>query len=114
MPMTYEESIEFHREQIVGSTDAASDWREQGDLGWELFCLLNAVQDSIAVAVSDYSTAEAASEFLATEFARNVFERTFELIRILYIDSDCPPVEAPPSRGFTLGRSRCVAFRSFR
>lgn len=84
--MSLEQSIQLHREQIAQAIDAASDWRSKSDWGSELFCLYNALRDSLCVAVSHYETPQSGIEYLKTECKPMVFDRAVELIRALHIN----------------------------
>lgn len=84
MPKSLEQSIQLHREWITQSTEAASNWRFKNNRGRELFCLYNALQNSLCVAVSDYTTPQSGIEYLKTEFKPKIFDRILELIGELH------------------------------
>lgn len=91
MPKSLEQNIQHHREQIVMSLDAASNWRSKNDSGAELSCLYSALKDSLCVAVSDYDNPQTGIEYLKTEIKPIIFARTFELIREFHINGSISP-----------------------
>lgn len=89
MPKSLEQSIQLHREHISQAIDAASNWRLKNNRGRELFCLGDALHNSLCVAVSHYEI-QSGIEYLKTEFKPMVFDRTVELISDLHINASEP------------------------
>lgn len=86
MPISLDESIQLHREHAKQAIEASRNWRFKNNRGRELFCLGNALQNSLCVAVSHYETPQFGIEYLQTEFRPLIFERTLELIRELHVN----------------------------
>jgi hypothetical protein len=90
MPKSLEQSIQLHRNWAIQAIDAASDWRLKKNRGRELFCLGDALQNSLCVAVLQYDTPQSGIEYLKTEFKSIIFDHTLELIRELHIKASDP------------------------
>jgi hypothetical protein len=83
MAKSLEQNIQLHLDHIVMSVDAASSWRSKNDPGAELFCLHNALKDSLCVAVSDYDTPQSGIEYLKTEIKPKIFVTTHGFSKLL-------------------------------
>jgi hypothetical protein len=102
MPQTRAESIQFHRSRAADGIAAADDWGAKGETGWEAFSLLLALPEAVAVAVSEFDSPEAGTDWLRREFHETLIRRTHRVVRDLFAARDSAPPEMPPPGLFNL------------